>query len=77
MTRAGTREISFLHLGTGSSVCLIHTKERSCTLTGCITSGEVCWEDPQIRFWGFRWKSVVAFLCQARKPQGTTRKKGS
>lgn len=64
MMRTGTRGISLLRLGIGSSVCLIHTKERSCTLTGCIMSGEVCRGEPQIRFWGFD----MSLHCRHRLP---------
>lgn len=64
MMRTGTREISLLHLGTGNSVCPILTKGRSCTSTGCIASGGVCREGPQIRFWGFD----MALHCRHRLP---------
>ena len=64
MMRPDTKGILLLHLGTDNSVCLILTKGRSCTSTGCIASGEVCRDGPQIRFWGFD----MSLHCRHRLP---------
>lgn len=64
MMRPDTKGILLLHLGTGNSVCPIRIKGRGCTSTGCIASGGVCREGPQIRFWGFD----MALHCRHRLP---------
>lgn len=64
MMRPDTKGISLPHLGMGSSACPILTKGRSCTSTGCIASGGVCREGPQIRFWGFD----MGIGCRHRLP---------